>query len=407
MLPWLGLTLLVSPISTLLGQGDDAIIRLALDDGSELIVLKVSLETNHLFQAISRTPWTTGYDSLVLKLEKVHPTLGLSRVTMEQVEARLPDDTFVKGESRQPRGELTGEIEFRLFDRKAQQIPLRYLDGTNVVPFMVDNPCPARPAPWTASPLPQTNEISQTRFILSAVSAFRYSGSGPNDYLRITLSARTLEDARTGWMYWRVVGFDSSGNWSEPLWARSSRFPFLLPMLSIEDPPWKVCVEGEEYISAGFITAPTDGSYVVCATDPRAQSLGALFLMVADRGSYFVQNGMVTKQIETSIYAPPSATWSGRDNWTLQVVTDRPGIVCLSERTAGLTSIRARLRERLPHNEGRIFEVSPSKAIRFPVASNLTMGFFPISLPPATTNLEAEIIALHKPAEFFIDPPKQ
>ena len=400
------LILLTLSVTALLGQSNDAITRLALDDGSELRILKVSLETNHLFQAISRTPWTTGYDSLVVRLEKVHPDSSSSNVTREQVEARLPDNSFVKGEDRRPRGEPTGEVEFRLFDRKAQQIYLRYHDGTNVVPFVVNNPCPTRSASWVAGPLPQTNDFSQTRFILSAVSDFRYSGSGPSDYLRITLGVRTLEGDRTGWMYWRVVGFDSSGNWSESSWGRSSRFPFLLPMLSMEDPPWKLCVEAEEYISAGFIPAPTNGGYVVCTTAGRAQSLGVIFLMAADQGSYFVQNGSVTRKIESSVYTPPSATWAGNDNWTLQVVTDRPGIVCLSEPTAGLSSIRARLRERLPDNEGRIFEVSLRKAVQFPVASNLTMGFFPVSLPPTTTNLEAEIIALHKPAEFLIDPPK-
>jgi hypothetical protein len=48
----------------------------------------------------------------------------------------------------------------------------------------------------------------------------------------------------------------------------------------------------------------------------------------------------------------------------------------------------------------------PGAVTHIAAASNVTLGLFPISLPSVTTNLEAEIIALHPPAEFFVDPPE-
>ena len=69
------------------------------------------------------------------------------------------------------------------------------------------------------------------------------------------------------------------------------------------------------------------------------------------------------------------------------------------------TAIHARLRERLPRNEGKIFSFYPAVEISMPLGSSAQAAFFSPRLPASgLTNLEVEIVAGLPAAEFFMNP---
>jgi len=83
-----------------------------------------------------------------------------------------------------------------------------------------------------------------------------------------------------------------------------------------------------------------------------------------------------------------------------------PGILCMSDATAGFPAIQARLRERIGGDDGRIFPARFGSELHFNENPTRALSLFPIRLPTGTTNLEAEIIALHPTTEFFVNPPQ-
>jgi len=423
MLLCLGLVLLpLAVIVTWSWQTRYAPTRVPLANGRELRILKVSLGTNHSY---STEPWwkqglrwvlpesrqrflgpsrtqriLARYDSLVIWIEAVHSTGGhLAAPKLEQIKARLPDGSWVEGTQYSVAGGVTGCFAFRCFDRAAREVPLQFLDGTNIVLFTVNNPQPSLAASWTARPLPQTNQIFRTQVILSRLSR-------TSDGFRANVVACTTGEGQTGWMYWRATGFDPSGNWANSGWYE--HFSPYLPMLSIRAAPWKLRIEGKEFISLGRVPSPTQGTYAVCMPPTRAQELGVLFVMVADHGRYAITNGIVTRLGRCNVKPvrpTASATWTGNTNWSLQLVMPEPGLFCVSDQTAGFPVIQARLRERPEPDGGRIFQCRIASDYHVVENRQRTLSFFPIRLPPDATNLEAEIIAIHPATEFFVNPP--
>jgi hypothetical protein len=179
-------------------------------------------------------------------------------------------------------------------------------------------------------------------------------------------------------------------------------------MLSTQAAPWKLSIEAKEFLSLGRLPSPTNGTYTVCVPRTRARELGVFFVMVADSGRYAITNGIVTRLGECkvkTVHPATSATWTGETNWLLHLVMPEPGILCVSDQTAGFPLIQARLRERPKPDGGRIFQSRIASDYHVTENRQRTLSFFPIRLPPDATNLEAEIIAVHPATEFFVNPP--
>jgi len=82
---------------------------------------------------------------------------------------------------------------------------------------------------------------------------------------------------------------------------------------------------------------------------------------------------------------------------TVVLDTPMPGVFCVSENPA----LRARLRERIGADEGRIFYASTSTNITD--VTGKSASFFGCRFLPAhATNIEVEVMSPVGPAEFFV-----
>lgn len=408
--------------------------RVPLGDGSELRVLKVSLGTNHIFstepiwkqclrrvlpQALQRPlgpfqgqRFLTRYDSMVVWVDKFNASSGeVGAGSLDRPEALFAHGFVVKGRMQRLQAGAVC-LEFPSFARDARRVPLRVHDGSNLVTFAVDNPRPIQAARWTARPVPQTNRSLGAEIVLRNLRLeSRQDASGA--FFQSHLFARGLGEARAGWMAWRLTAFDPWGNWTDSNWTYSGGRLSGFLLLPPGDLTWKLMVEGQEYISAGFVSLPIASTCLVLAPCDRAHDVGVRFLMVAGPGSYRIIDGVRADALDNSsvIASRTSLDFSSVSVGTkpvLALTSPVPGILVVSDADSESLLLRARLRERLGGDGGRIFWPSG-----FVAATNSVNGvkqiarFFSSRLPTIATNLEVEIIATLPPAEFLVSPPKR
>jgi len=408
--------------------------RVPLGDGSELRVLKVSLGTNHVFttepiwkQCLRRLlprglqrplgpfqgqRFLTRHDSMVVWVDKFNASSGqVGAGSFDQPEALFAHGFVVKGRMKRLQAGVVC-LEFPCFARDARQVPLQVHDGSNLVAFAVDNPRPMQAALWTARPIPQTNQSLVTEIVLRNLR-FENRQDANGAFFQSYLFARGLGKARAGWMAWRLTAFDPWGNWTESNWTDSGSSLSGLLQLPPGDLTWKLLVEGQEYISAGFVSLPISSTCLVLAPSRRAHDVGVRFVMVAGPGSYRIIDGVRAEALDNSleIASRPSLGFSAVSVGTKPVLaftSPVPGILVISDADSESPLLRARLRERLGGDGGRIFWPSG-----FVAATNSVNGakqiarFFSPRLPTMATNLEVEIIATLPPAEFLVSPPKR
>src|SRR5687767_14376485 len=103
-----------------------------------------------------------------------------------------------------------------------------------------------RAALWIGAPLPQTNTVGNTTFILAARSQSRLS-----------FRARSSSGPPAGWIHWRFEVEDSAGKRAEFGPHPAEIYPRIFA-----PGPLKVTVFSEEYLSAGFVMEPAAGEIV-------------------------------------------------------------------------------------------------------------------------------------------------
>lgn len=409
--------------------------RVRLQQDRVLRVLAVSYGTNHVFSAESwwrraarsalPVRWQkplgpfrgqrlqTKHDSLVLWIDEVHApgTLPVELLS-ESLEAVMPDGSGARGRNRRAVGSSV-TVEFSWFDRAARQVPLRVHDGTNPVTFLVDNPQPARAARWVARTPPQTCVVARTEMALLGVLPGRWMGryEEPADAV---VKARGLGAGRVGWLGWRVTAFDPWGNWEQGDWQYGGGM-LRVPSLPGRPSTWKLSFEALEYLSAGLVPSPTNGSFVVLPPGTRAREFGARFVMFAGPGAYRVTNGNAAS-VEDDLpsasprpavwYSSTSSTASPEPFWVLELRTATPVIVCLSEDAPLAGPIEIRLRERMGGNGGRTFWTPGAASAKALVnGTNQMARVYAPRLPAMTTDLEVELIIPLPPAVFHVIPP--
>ncbi len=400
--------------------------RIPLSDGKELRILKVNLGTNHVFslepswkrglRAILPEKWQqllgtfqgqrfqTRHDSLVIWCQVWEPASGrIFNSWIAKLSAVLAGNQTAPEVNHRVRGDIVA-VEFRCFARDVKYPSFQALRGTNIIQFSVRNPRPARAERWTAKPLPQTNRLVHTDIVL--VQQPRSDFGRPVGSLR--LRVRDAGGGPAGWMDWRATAIDALGNWSNV--ARGG-YPLAISsdhLTLSRAHPWKLLVEGHEFLSAGFVSHPTNAGCIVLPIPPRAERLGVRFIMLTGAGSYRITNGNVTRTTTRIAATTPLLKFSqarAARNWSFDLEANAPGILCLWEPPlAAGPAWRARLRERVTRDRGRIFWPKESVAATTSIKGvELTAGFFVPRLPTVTTNLEVEIIASHN-AEFIIEP---
>ena len=388
-------------------------VAFPIDDLTELRVLKVSLGTNHVLP--NETLWKqvarhvlpdgilgafqghkhrTSYPALVAWVGHFSRKTGQPEpLGFDTTEAVLHDGTAVRGRKIQGRGATSACFEFRCFERGARDAQLATRLGTNRIAFTVRNPRPGHAGKWTALPLPQTNRLARTEVVLRNLRA-------PLGATHVTpaVRARTTSGASIGWVQWRTTIFDPCGNWDQSEWEG----PFKSPRIDFACLPpnsavWKVAVAGREYVSAGFTAVPDQTvTHYIIKPKGRVADVGATFLMVAGPGRYEIKDGIARRAGGPGI-GQPVLIFGGNSAATVVLDTSMPGVVCVSENPA----LRARLRERIGADDGRIFYASTSTKITD--ATGKSASFLGCRFLPAhATNIEVEVMSPVGPAEFFV-----
>ena len=388
-------------------------VAFPIDDLTELRVLKVSLGTNHvlpneaLWKQAARSVLPdsilgtfqghrhrTSYPALVVWVGQFSRKTGWPEpVAFDTPEAACGDGTFAPGRTVQRRAAAGACFEFRCFEREAGEVQLFARRGTNRIAFTVRNPRPARAEKWTALPLPQTNQLPRTEVILQHLRT-------PMGTTHVTpvVRARATSDARVGWVQWRTTIFDPSGNWDQSGWESSFGSPrFDLGYLPPDGAVWKIAVEGREYVSAGFTAVPDQTvTHYIIKPKGRLTDVGVTFLMVAGAGRYEIKDGMARRAGNPGI-GQPLLMFGRNSAATVVLDTSMPGVFSVSEDPA----LRARLRERIGADDGRIFYARSSTNITD--VTGKSASFFGYSFLPAhATNIEVEVISPLGPTEFFV-----
>lgn len=409
--------------AAILWRNSQPIARARLIPNREWRVVQVSFGTNHLFttenlwercvRKVVPDAWQkslgpykgervqTPLDSLVVWMQEINQATDQPQTfSFGKGEAMLADGSFARGNKRGTQTAVTS-FEFRSFDREAKQVTFRVYDGSIPVTFTIDNPHPARRARWNAAPLPHTNHLPGTDVILRQMR----TSSAINGY-EASLLSRAVLDAKSGWVAWRLTAIDPTGNWTEGNRMMSAGQP-RIAVLPTHSTTWKLIADGQEYISAAFVTMPTNGA-VVLPINLRAQRAGVKFLMLTSGGACRIADGIISNT-SASISNQPPLTFrpaNGQTNWALEVNSSSVGVLCVFEPSGEGQLLGVRLRERLPPDAGRIFPMTMAKSVSdFASRVSQVATLYSPRLPMTTTNLELEIIRALPPAEFFIASP--
>jgi hypothetical protein len=250
-----------------------------------------------------------------------------------------------------------------------------------------------RAAEWVPQTLPQTNRLSQTEVVLRQLAMNRVNRATP------AVRGRATSGARVGWFEWRVALFDPLGNWTEGGWGSSAGDARLnYDCLPPNSSAWKVAVEGREYISAGFVAPDETTTYRVLAPNLRVMDFGVTFLMMAGPGGYQIRDGVVTRRAMAANVDRPLLKITSDKTAVLETPT--LGVFCISTNPA----LRARLRERIGDDDGRIFHATKSTNVIAKTGKSSASFFECRFLPAGATNIEVELIAPTELVEFFVKP---
>jgi hypothetical protein len=230
------------------------------------------------------------------------------------------------------------------FQRDAGLIPLRVWQGTNRIDFVVNNPRPRQPANWTAPPIPQTQLVNRASVVFRGFRQDHMTqGFKQAEYYPL-VSVRGVDGNGIGWVYLKnVTLFDRWGNFQQSRegWPGPPRFTRWPPGKG----PSRICVQAEEYLSAGFCPEWTNGLVQPIAPSSRMLELGIRRLFLTGPGTYEITNGKVARLDRPALdkqglfFAVEGP--AGREK-PLVFTTLTPMIYCQSEVLPGIPAPRIR-----------------------------------------------------------------
>jgi hypothetical protein len=204
-----------------------------------------------------------------------------------------------------------------------------------------------------------------------------------------------------------VTTFDDLGNWSRT--GPQYFSPVRIPGLPRTDAPWALEIEGREYISAGFLEPLQDQKISVLHPVERARAYGVEAMLYVEPGHYAVTNGVGTAQPAPPFSSPEVQMQDfarGRGtNWSLRFSSPYSAILCIGELDRDEAMPQVRVRERLPHNRGRIFPLYARRSITNATGGRVWVAMlFPVQIPNNATNAEVELIGASASMIFSMPP---
>lgn len=303
-------------------------------------------------------------------------------------------------------------VSFHLYPRDRRELNFRLNHHDEEVPITVNNPRPAKAANWQGLSLPQTNRTPHLQIALRPRGSPRPLGASDRFFNQAVLveTKAAAGSPPVGWNRALFSTLDAHGNWTRLQPAIYGRFMDL----TLADSPLKVQVQVEEYLSAGFVPAVPTTDWRPLPLNLRARELGFRVAAIVMPGSYRItSDGGLEKLEKPSSSALLAFSGLNETNWTITLSTGSQGILVVTEETVPGIRFKARLRERLKPDGGRVFNHWPASAAsnsfrgRPHTAALFTSGGAGIGFPgviSTETELEAELIALHPVTEFFVKP---
>jgi hypothetical protein len=277
--------------------------------------------------------------------------------------------------------------EFSSYPRNEEQIQIQLGDGERKIAFSIPNPHRSEKQKWRSAPLPQTNSTGKINVMLQ-------DRGDPEVPFFLTSHSGTGEPQ--AWTQWNIELHDAYGNWTRLRnnGRRVSRTD--CPLLG---DCFKLVARGKEYISAGMVNVPTTNGIIRLKPTSRAVELGLQTAFLIGPGTYQL-NG-IEPRVEVGQISKTNSVVLIED--IFEVRTTLPSILLVRQKNLPfLESMSARLRER-PKDERQSKYFHSRKEI---AATNDNTGIVANLLPlvvfTTEPQLEAEIIAAHRAAEFFV-----
>ena len=259
-------------------------------------------------------------------------------------------------------------LVFSSYPREQQELLVRFSDlGRQAVDVKIPNPRPIGRASWTASKSFQTNYVRGTEIVLRPKEFWDEWRMG------VSLRARSEFPGGVGWTRWRTTLFDQCGNWYAGDYNKLAAIPG-----SKLETQFRVVAEGQEYISAGFVTTPTNYQHFALTLHPRATNWGVQFLALVGAGAYEVSRQGAIQTRKPNSLNSSFVTWN-RGSCTVQCT--QPALLSIANQPVWGFRLRERL---LPDKRGRVFarqnvssatlHLSVNEMLRGPIISSAPAG---------------------------------
>jgi hypothetical protein len=286
-------------------------------------------------------------------------------------------------------------VEFPCYQRAAHTLPLRLKVGGEQINLEVHNPQPIEPSVWAAHPLPQTNIVNGYRYAFTKRWGSRVA---------IGVRRNVPHAPALGWCSMRLTTVDPWGNWQAGRPGRLGSGLFF-PILPTQSGVWKLLTETDEYLSAGLMGEGPDNLHHVMPLNSRLRELGVQLVLFTSGGAFAITNASLPTATPAGWVAATNDFVTlrpvrGNGDWLVSLATRQPAILLVADAEIPL---RARLRERIGADDGRIFRTYEIARHTARIQGRVwSATLYNPHVPSDARSLEVEIIHRLPQAEFYI-----
>ena len=225
-----------------------------------------------------------------------------------------------------------------------------------------------------AGPLPRTNVVGKTSFVL---------GQTPSGFLR--LLARANKGPAAGWIYWRCVVEDTAGKRHDYGYGTPNFYgPKFAPG------PLKMTVFADEILSVAFVSEPRAGEVMKLNVNARAAEFGLKDVFLLGSGDFVVSGMADVARVE-------------REGEGVRISSEKPTVGVMFRPTPEIEHIDGRVRERSKDRDGGRVFYSPRKREDIAIGNGNVLRYAPVNWQQTTNRIEVEVTIRHRPMEFLVD----
>jgi hypothetical protein len=225
-----------------------------------------------------------------------------------------------------------------------------------------------------ARPLPLTNSVGKTSFILKQTAS-----------KRLSFLARANGGPAAGWIHWRYAIEDTAGKRIQ--FGSGSE---VFERSSFASGPLKVTVFADEILSVGFVTEPRAGEVVKLNVNARAAEFGLKDVFLLGNGDFVVSGAADVARVQ-------------REGEGVRISAEKPTVAVMYRPLGEIERIDGRVRERSDARGGGNVFVSRRKGEGDALGNGNVLRYAPVNWQQTTNSIEVEVMLRHRPMEFLVD----